>query len=449
MTNEDGVLRSIAWRDVCPWVILFRLYHLSLSLQLLALGLLATWAISLGWRTASAVILSEGSRARPDVQQFLASVLYWPEPEPSLALPDAASSEGAEAAAVERIRVETGATPPQVTIVQRDVRPLAAFWHALQRTPLYGLVEPFRRLFDPTATWNQLVFYFVGGMWSLVVASWLGGAISRTAIVRLGRDERVGLRDSLDFARRKLPSYLAAPLLPLAAIFVVSVPLFLLGLIMRLNIGVAMAGLMWLPVGIVAFIIALFAIGVLFGWPLMWSAISAEGSDAFDAISRAYAYTFQRPLQYLAYALMAAVLGWLGWLVVGLFGQSVVQFAMWATGAGAGVSRLVSIENALASGQQQVSSLVWFGSLLIHFFNRCFLGIQVAYGYSFLWSAAAAIYLLLRRDADQTELDDVYLEEEDGVTYGLPPLKTDAAGVPGAEPMESPDLASTDTSSSP
>jgi hypothetical protein len=51
--------------------------------------------------------------------------------------------------------------------------------------------------------------------------------------------------------------------------------------------------------------------------------------------------------------------------------------------------------------------------------------------YSFMWSAAAAIYLLLRHDADQTEMDDVFLEEDETVRYGLPPLTVDEAGVPG------------------
>jgi hypothetical protein len=39
------------------------------------------------------------------------------------------------------------------------------------------------------------------------------------------------------------------------------------------------------------------------------------------------------------------------------------------------------------------------------------------------------IYLLLRRDEDGAELDEVFLPAQDK-EFGLPPLKTDAAGVP-------------------
>ena len=134
-----------------------------------------------------------------------------------------------------------------------------------------------------------------------------GGAAARIAAVRLGRDEQVGLGDAVVFARGKWPSLMAAPLMPLLAITLVALPIWLLGLMMRLNLGVAIAGLGWVLVALFGLVMAVFGIGLLFGWPLMWSTIATEGSDAFDAVSRSYAYTFQRPLHYLAYAVLAGV----------------------------------------------------------------------------------------------------------------------------------------------
>ena len=43
-----------------------------------------------------------------------------------------------------------------------------------------------------------------------------------------------------------------------------------------------------------------------------------------------------------------------------------------------------------------------------------------AYAYSFFWCAVAGIYLLLRRDADNTEMDDVYLDDEGETEVVLP-----------------------------
>jgi hypothetical protein len=55
--------------------------------------------------------------------------------------------------------------------------------------------------------------------------------------------------------------------------------------------------------------------------------------------------------------------------------------------------------------------------------------IATAFTYSYFWTAVTAIYLLLRHDIDQTELDEVHLTPQDE-TYGLPPLAVDEAGVP-------------------
>ena len=62
----------------------------------------------------------------------------------------------------------------------------------------------------------------------------------------------------------------------------------------------------------------------------------AGSTDAFDAISRAYAYTFHRPLHYLFYLSVAALLGCFGWLLVWGTSESVVHLGYWGTGWGAG-----------------------------------------------------------------------------------------------------------------
>ena len=49
---------------------------------------------------------------------------------------------------------------------------------------------------------------------------------------------------------------------------------------------------------------------------------------------------------------------------------------------------------------------------------------------AFFWSAAVAIYLLLRRDVDESEMDEVYLGPKSG-EFGLPHLEPHATGVPG------------------
>src|SRR5262249_16008458 len=45
----------------------------------------------------------------------------------------------------------------------------------------------------------------------------------------------------------------------------------------------------------------------------------------------------------------------------------------------------------------------------------------IGFGYSYSWSASTMIYLMMRRKVDDTELDEVYLEEEEPEESYTPP----------------------------
>jgi hypothetical protein len=69
------------------------------------------------------------------------------------------------------------------------------------------------------------------------------------------------------------------------------------------------------------------------------------------------------------------------------------------------------------------------GASLIRFWTGCVRLLALAYGYSFFWTAATGMFLLLRRDADAVETDVVLLEGEEDPA-GLPHIRPDSAGVP-------------------
>src|SRR4029079_18006813 len=75
---------------------------------------------------------------------------------------------------------------------------------------------------------------------------------------------------------------------------------------------------------------AILLIGALIGWPLMWSTVSVEGTDAFDALSRSYAYTYHRPWRLLWYALFALFLAVVSMFVVKLFASSAIALGNWS-----------------------------------------------------------------------------------------------------------------------
>jgi hypothetical protein len=74
----------------------------------------------------------------------------------------------------------------------------------------------------------------------------------------------------------------------------------------------------------------------------------------------------------------------------------------------------------------------------------------IGFAYSYFFSQGTMIYLLLRRKVDETEMDEVYLEEEEPDEALLPP-SAPASAPPSGQPLqmvEAPALRTSATTSS-
>jgi hypothetical protein len=159
-------------------------------------------------------------------------------------------------------------------------------------------------------------------------------------------------------------------------------------------------------------ITAVLLLGLLFGWPLMWPVISLEEQgDAFEALSRSYSFALQRPLHYLFYLLIASLLGALGVLFVFTFAEAVLGLSMWGISWGTGTARLATLASTPVDtdGFSMREGGVW----LIGMWSSCIRTVAVAFPFSFFWCSMTAIYLLLRRNVDHTEFDDVFISNEE------------------------------------
>src|SRR3954468_10869034 len=58
MTQPPGAIRAIAWRELFPWLILFRTFRIAISPTLLAVATVAVLVTSLGWRLSGVVFLT-------------------------------------------------------------------------------------------------------------------------------------------------------------------------------------------------------------------------------------------------------------------------------------------------------------------------------------------------------------------------------------------------------
>lgn len=423
MADERGVLRGVAWRDICPWLIIFRTFRLAKSLPLLFLATLGVVAIPAGWQVGEALFVSEQAlQADSDFARFVEQQGLWP------------GQPGASPAP------NQGRLPQSIRdVVLTSPSPLEAIY--------VRLIEPVVRLLKSRLTVTQAAYAAWGFLWTLLIWGFFGGAITRIAVVRLGREEPLGLGDAVRHAAARLGAHVGSPLLPLVGVALLALPIYGLGLLARSDGGLLLAGIFWVAALFGGLLIVVLLLGLLFGWPLMWGTLAAEErGDVFEAFSRSYSYTFQRPLHYLFYGALATLYGGLAWLLVYHFSEGVIRFTEWAAAWGAGPERWAEIarlrfDPSLGVGASRLAVLlIDLGTGLVR-------TIAVGFSYSLFWCLAAAAYLLLRWNVDQTEFDEVFVPSQTG-RYQLPPVDGVEAleeGPPG-EAAETPPAVTSESS---
>jgi hypothetical protein len=344
--------------------------------------------------------------------------------------------------------------------------------------PLIQMFSPIAYMFDPRAfAWDRFYFFLVV-VWTLGVWSLFGGAITRIAAVQIARGEKIGMFEALAFTRKRLLSYLTAPLFPLLLIFLLLVFMFIFAWFFAIPIlgDIFVAGLFWPFMILFGLGIAIALIGLI-GWPLMAATVSAEGTDAWEAFSRSYSYVFQRPWQYLWYGLVMIAYGAVVVFFIGFMGSFVIYLSKWGVAKPTGIDyvgrnpsflfiysptsfgwRNLLLQDATTVDGQPVvgaggeiiqdnftaykSQLMWWnylGAALVTIWVCVLFLLVLGFGYSFFWSTMTISYMLLRKSVDTAEMEEVYLEEEDQEGYSGP-LAPAPAAKPGTQMVEAPTL---------
>ena len=73
MTDERGVLRRIAWRELFPWLVIARALRQSISPTVLLVATLGVFVSSIGWRIAPYIFFTEKGRMEAGVP----SEVFW------------------------------------------------------------------------------------------------------------------------------------------------------------------------------------------------------------------------------------------------------------------------------------------------------------------------------------------------------------------------------------
>ena len=165
----------------------------------------------------------------------------------------------------------------------------------------------------------------------------------------------------------------------------------------------------------------------------MFPAISSEGSDAFDAISRAYSYVLSRPLHFISLLITIIICGTVLSFAASLGACLVMKTSYFTVGLGMGdkLNEIRAFIASLSGAGDAITSLNPISMRIAALFFMLYIVlIKITVGsiiIAFAGSASTIAYLILRKDVDGTELDDVYVEEdeEDTVAEETVPLASE------------------------
>lgn len=289
---------------------------------------------------------------------------------------------------------------------------------------------------------TQPLFFWLFLAYAFLLTALFGGAISRLAALQASRDERIGMLEGLRFAASRYVWFVLAPLIPLLLAGAFAILLVLAGLVFFNLPGLDVIGALLMgPLLLVGLIITLLVVGLIFGIHVVTPAIAVEGTDAFDALSRAYNFVLGRPFRFAFYVILAVVFFSVAYLLLSLLLYGAINTTQTLVGAGAfrevapSVERFAGIMpdpqlNAATEppAWDQLDATGTVSAHIASWWVRLALMLLPAFAVSFYFSAATWVYLLLRRAADGVEFEEVY-EESDA-----PPLAPDTAAAEETTP---------------
>jgi len=186
MPDDNGVVRRIAWKQICPWLLIFRIFRISISLPVLLLAVGGALLTPLGWWGAETLFLTDIESRRPQFSEFVKANSEWP------------------------MTLDVDATASYASVFRAPAPWQLESNHVVATYRKF--TNPFTKLVDRRLSITQVAYLLFGGLWNLAVWAFFGGAITRIAAVQLGREERLGIVAAIKHVTKNYIWYLLAPL---------------------------------------------------------------------------------------------------------------------------------------------------------------------------------------------------------------------------------------------
>jgi len=492
---------AFSFRKAFLWTEIFRCFQVALDPRKLAVAAAGILVMSFGWYVLSAIFWSaEPIKTAPEYSDDAVLRREFPKkPDDTEYTAEERRQKGLEkfehdhaqwrvldelAGPGGRLRTmpwyEYRGPNPYLFTTELAGSPSATWWGRIESyflseapvlaEPLVKFLLPVVKIIDPNASPLTRLYLLLVMLWSVATWAFFGGVITRIAVIQLSGKDRISLRQAVQYVAARYLSYLISPLVPLGIIAVITVGLMVYGFIALIPIlGDLLLYGLGMPLVILGGVVMTILLIGLVGYPMMYTTLSAEGSDTFDALSRSYNYVFQAPWHYIWYSLVAVVYGAAVTFFVIFVSSMMVYLGKWAITQTPlneytnqrpdylfvyapesfgwrelllrgsplelreqphrrSVDRgpnLITIEYAHPDEAAKYrQSYQWWnrvGAGMVTFWLVILFLLMLGFSYSFFWSAMTMIYLLMRRKVDEVEMDEVYLEDEAAEAPITPP----------------------------
>jgi hypothetical protein len=257
-------------------------------------------------------------------------------------------------------------------------------------------------------------------MYVLLFYVWTGsaGVVSRLAALEYARDDLPTLAEAREMVRSKRKAYFMAPMMPFLFILFLCALNFIGGLIASLwipgRILLIFPGFPLLVASTVV-IVFLLVLGVL-SFGMMMPAVSVGGKDGFESWSTAYSYVLWGLRRFIGYAFVAGVIGLVAAFVACRLTDLLIYLIIKTVNFGYLNSVRWIAYDVTRAGVAVMPAGQGATALPSNILVLLFLGLRalpVAYVFSYFFTANTIIFLLMRKDQDNVDVDEIYQEIEE------------------------------------
>ncbi len=237
----------------------------------------------------------------------------------------------------------------------------------------------------------------------VAVLALAGGTIARSAAFEFAQGRFATREETLYFTLRRARQFVGAVIAPIILCALVLLLISLMGLLLSVPVVDVFGALLYAIMVVLGITATLVLVVHVLALPMLVPALSVEGTDAFDAIQRCYAYVIGRPLRYFTYVILLTALGAIGAGVAVMLANLSLEMTDWAATfiANDATQRAISGQGELGATKNIAHGLIetWIAGVHI---------IVAGYIVSLFFTSATMLYLAIRRICDGQGLTEIW-----------------------------------------